>query len=159
TTQYITYKEAQDIYGCGVSTTQPIANFGDPNGVFCRDENSGTQITIAKNIGVPASVLVMPRCVNGMSTGNVGTSVINYGMNTSQYAIGFVAADYFDGQRSMLNSLAFQALGQTQAFYSDSTASVADRRNVRDGHYGIWGYEHFIVKAAGGNVSQPATDF
>jgi len=157
-TQYITYKEAQDLYGCGVSSTQPFANFSDPAGVYCRDANSGTQITVAANIGVPASVLVAPRCVNGGGTSGVGMGVINYSM--PQQAIGFVAADYFDGQRTMLNSLAFAALGQTKAYYSDSGPDVADRKNVRDGHYTIWGYEHFIVKAAtGGTVPTQATDF
>jgi ABC-type phosphate transport system substrate-binding protein len=157
TTQYISYKEAQDLYGCGVSTTTPFAGFTDPNGVYCRDANSGTQITVADNIGLPASVLVTPRCQNGGGTSGVGMGVINY--SVPQQTIGFVAADYFDGQRTMLTSLAFQALGQTKAYYSDSGPDVADRKNVRDGHYGIWGYEHFIVKATGGNLSTQASDF
>jgi hypothetical protein len=73
-------------------------------------------------------------------------------------AIGFVAADYFDLNRTMFNSLAFQAAGQAKAYYSDSAADVADRRNVRDGHYTIWGYEHFIAKTSNGALSTQASD-
>jgi len=155
-TSYLTYKEAQTLYGCGVSATRTIAGFMDPMGVYCRDPNSGTQITVAKNIGLPESVLVAPKCVNGGSTGGVGSGVYMYPMATQ--AIGFVAADYLDGQRTMLNPLAFQSVGQTQAFYADSAADVADRRNVRDGHYTIWGYEHFIAQTTGGALSTQAAD-
>jgi hypothetical protein len=154
TTQYLTYKEAQTLYGCGVSTTRVIAGFSDMNGVYCRDPNSGTQITVAKNIGLPESVLVAPKCVNGSSTGGVGDGVSMYPM--PQQSIGFVAADYLDPRRTTFNSLAFQALGQ--AFYADSGPDVADRRNVRDGHYGIWGYEHFIASTTGGALSTQASD-
>lgn len=157
-TQYLTYKEAQDLYGCGVSTAQPFAGFSDPLGVFCRDMNSGTQITVARNIGVPESVLITPKCVNGGGTSGVGNMVKAYPM--SSQAIGFVAADYYDTGtgRADFNSLAFQALGQTKAYYADSGADVADRKNVRDGHYTIWGYEHFISKTTNGNLSTQAAD-
>jgi ABC-type phosphate transport system substrate-binding protein len=157
TTQYLSYKEAQVLYGCGVSTTNTVAGFSDPAGVYCRDPNSGTQITIAKNIGVPESMIIPQKCVNGGGTGGVGDGVFNFAM--PQQAIGFVAADYFDGQRTRFNALAFEALGQTKAYYSDSGPDVADRKNVRDGHYGIWGYEHFIVKTTNGALSAQASDF
>jgi ABC-type phosphate transport system substrate-binding protein len=160
TTQYISYKEAQDVFGCGVSNVANMsyAGFTDPMGVFCRDMNSGTQITVATNIGLPASMIIPPRCQNQSGTGALGTAVVNYGMNTGPQAIGFVAADYYDGQRTALNSLAFEAQNQTSAYYSDSGADKVDRKNVRDGHYGIWGYEHFIVNAPGGTLSTQASD-
>ena len=81
------------------------------------------------------------------------------GFPTASQAIGFIAADAFDANRTTFNSLAFQASGQTQAYLSDSGPDVSDRKNVRDGHYTIWGYEHFIVKTTGGAMSQQAMDF
>jgi ABC-type phosphate transport system substrate-binding protein len=157
TTNYLTYAEANNIYGCGVTTAKPIAGFSDPMGVFCRDPNSGTQITIAKNIGLDASVIVPPNiCVSASGTGPLITAELNYAANMPQNAIGFIAADAFDSNRSTLNSLAFKSLGQTTPFFSDSNSSVADRRNVRDGHYTIWGYEHMIYT---GTATAKVTNF
>ena len=158
TTQYLTAAEAADVYGCGGGAN--IATFNQPSGIFCRDPNSGTQITVAKNIGVDASVLVSPICVPSTN----GTSGVISGVTTfatPASAIGFIGADAYDPQRANLNSLAFAAFGQTQAFYSDSGPSTADRRNVRNGHYVIWGYEHMIatVDSAGAFTNPKAANF
>jgi hypothetical protein len=159
TTGYLTYKDAQTLYGCGASATKPIAGFSMPAGVYCRDASSGTQITIAKNIGVPETVLTTPICVNGGGTSGVVNGVTQF--PDAQSAIGFIAADALDSgtNRTMLSALAFQALGQTKAYYADSGPDVSDRKNVRDGHYTIWGYEHFIAKTTAGALSTRATDF
>ncbi len=158
TTQYLTAAEAADIYGCGSGAN--IATFNQASGIFCRDPNSGTQITVAKNIGVDASVLVAPVCVPSTN----GTSGVISGVTTfatPASAIGFIGADAYDPQRANLNSLAFAAFGQTQAFYSDSGPSTADRRNVRNGHYVIWGYEHMIatVDSTGAFTNPKAANF
>jgi len=155
TTQYLTYKEAQTVYGCGAGGA--VSPFIEAAGIFCRDPNSGTQITVAKNIGVPETVLVPQICVASSGTGAVVTNVSNYA--NPQAAIGFIAADAFDAQRGVLNSLAFASLGQSQAYYSDSGPAVADRRNVRDGHYTIWGYEHIVAPLTNGNPTQKVVDF
>jgi hypothetical protein len=155
TTQYLTQKEAQTLYGCGAGGA--VATFTEAAGIFCRDPNSGTQITVAKNIGLSESVLVAPICVPSSGTGAVVTNVS--GFATPNASIGFIAADAFDSNRGTLNSLAFASQGQTQAFYSDSGPAVADRRNVRDGHYTIWGYEHLISQLTNGNPAQKVADF
>jgi ABC-type phosphate transport system substrate-binding protein len=41
TTGYLTAAEAQDLFGCG--STAGISTFNSANGIFCRDQNSGTQ--------------------------------------------------------------------------------------------------------------------
>lgn len=158
TTQYLTAAEANDIYGCGAGAD--IATFNQANGIFCRDPNSGTQITIADNIGLDPGTLVTPVCVPSTNgTTGVITGVTTYA--TPMSAIGFIGADAYDPQRANLNSLAFAGYGQTQAYYSDSSPSTADRRNVRDGHYVIWGYEHMIatVDATGAFTNSKAANF
>jgi len=160
TTQYITAAEAADIYGCGY--TAGISTFNVMGAIFCRDPNSGTQITIAKNIGIDASVIVPPVCTSvGGGTTNGMLGVVGMPTTPTGSTIGFVGADAYDTYRTYLNSLAFQATGQTYAYYSDSGPSTADRQNVRDGHYTIWGYEHLIVKAdSSGAITDPkAADF
>ena len=150
TVQYLTAAEAADIYGCGPNAG--IAGFGEAGGIFCRDMNSGTQITIAKNIGIAPSFTMCQGTAQGVN----GTSGVIQGVegySNPQASIGFIGADAYDAPasgttpapRSGLSSLAFAAYGQTKAYYADSDAASFDRKNVRDGHYTMWGYEHLIV--------------
>ncbi|MES1207910.1 MAG: hypothetical protein ABUS79_18405 [Pseudomonadota bacterium] len=154
TVQYLTAAEAADLYGCGA--TAQVAGFTEAGGIFCRDPNSGTQITIAKNIQVPASALIAPVCVPS-TNGTSGVISGVEGYSNPQAAIGFISADAFDAvgstpqttPRTQMSELAFQWYGQTKAYYADSDPSAYDRRNVRDGHYAIWGYEHMLATVDG----------
>src|SRR5215467_13838643 len=60
--RYITALEAQDLYGCGAAYTGNMSPFTSASDTFCRDPNSGTQITVAKAINIPPTVMVMPIC-------------------------------------------------------------------------------------------------
>jgi ABC-type phosphate transport system substrate-binding protein len=160
TAQYLTAPEAAALYGCGAGAQ--IAGFTEATGIYCRDPNSGTQITIAKNIQVPASAIIPPLCVSGSGTGGVISGVEMY--SNPQASIGFISADAFDAvgataaatPRTQLSELAFQWYGQTKAYYADSDPSAFDRRNVRDGHYAIWGYEHMLAAVDGsGAITNP----
>jgi ABC-type phosphate transport system substrate-binding protein len=147
-TQYITAQEAQDIWGCGA--VAQIGTFTQNPGIFCRDATSGTQIIISDAIGLnPASVLG----VSESSSGNMASAVS--GFTTATASIGFIGADVYDSNRTTLNALAFQAFGQTKAYYADSSATAVDRQNVRDGHYFPWGYEHLLATV---NSSGAITD-
>jgi hypothetical protein len=78
------------------------------------------------------------------------------GVADPQTAIGILAADFYDGQRSKLNSVAFQGVGQTKAYYADSDATAVDKKNVRDGHYVIQGPVHFFTALTAGQPSATA---
>src|SRR5262249_22524665 len=72
--------------------------------------------------------------------------------------IGILAADYIDTKnlRAQIRVLAFQDTSQHCAVYPDSTANAHDKRNVRDGHYPIWGPLHLFYKTDGlGNPLNP----
>ncbi len=145
----ITAQEAQDVYGCGASGN--ILTFNQASGIFARNATSGTQIIISSAIGLD------PTAVMGMDAGGSGTmitDVAGYSMPTA--AIGFVGADVYDTKRTSVSALAFQAFGQTMAFYADSSSSAVDRKNVRDGHYFPWGYEHLLAKVDGSGVPSSA---
>lgn len=159
TTQYLTAAEAADIYACG--PTANIAGFDELGGIWCRDQNSGTQITVATNVDISPNFTMCTGSTNG--TTGVITGVANYTSNP-QAAIGFIGADAYDAPasgsmaapRTLLNSLAFAAYGQTKAYYADSDATSFDRKNVRDGHYTVWGYEHMIVTVdSAGTITNP----
>jgi hypothetical protein len=149
---YLSYAEAQLIYGCGVSATRPIAGFSDPTQVLCRDPGVGQQTIIAKNIGLTAATLASPNCVDGATAAGVVGALTS----ATAPALGFIAAEGWDNTSTALTLLPFQSLGQTQAYALDSRPTFPDRRNVRDGHYTIWGYQHLIAKTSGGNPAPAA---
>jgi ABC-type phosphate transport system substrate-binding protein len=155
TTQYLTYRDAQAIYGCGVSSTNAVAGFVDPMAVFCRDPAAGAQLILAKNIGLPSMTLTSPRCVNG----GASSAAMAGNVSSTMGSIGFITADGLEGLRLSINALAYQSPGQTQAYPLDSTPDFVDRQNVRDGHYTLWGYEHLITKMNAGAPSPRSADF
>ncbi|HVZ75329.1 MAG TPA: hypothetical protein VHJ20_23285 [Polyangia bacterium] len=133
----LTYYEAQDIWGCGMKGM--VSPFTSEVAIQQRNKDSGTQITVAKNIGVPAASF---KGVMNSAGGDLVNSLNAADPNT---AIGFLAADSFDSKRGQLNALAFQGLNQTKAYYADSASGTFDKKNVRDGHYLVWGPEHFLA--------------
>jgi hypothetical protein len=62
--------------------------------------------------------------------------------------IGILGADYIDSRnlRAQIRVLAYQDSHQACAVAPDSTDTAKDKRNVRDGHYPIWGPLHLLYK-------------
>ena len=146
----ITAEEAQNVWGCGMRGM--ISPWLVETAIQQRNANSGTQNVIARSINVLASSFHgtmnsgsgnMIASVTQMPFGSASPGVTIADPNT---AIGFLSADFYDASRSTLTALAFRAFEQTQAFYADSMPSTFDKRNVRDGHYLPWGYEHLIAR-------------
>jgi ABC-type phosphate transport system substrate-binding protein len=146
TTTAISSQQAAAIWGCGAKSG--VGNFTNETAIQQRSATSGTQILIARNIGVPESAF--KGAPNGSSSAMV-TSLL--AVPDPQTAIGFVAADFYANQRAKLNAVAFRGIGQTKAYYADSSATATDLKNVRDGHYMIQGPLHFFSPLTAG---QPA---
>ena len=154
TTGYLTALEGQDIWGCGKYTSPDSKVTFGVNGVFVRGTTSGSQIITAAGIGLDDLAFfgnnMSPQQVSGGSTGMAaavgGFPSANQG---SLNAIGFLGADVFDLDHAatagaQFIALPFAAAGQTNAYYVDSEPGARDRKNVRDGHYFNWGYEHLL---------------
>ena len=153
----VSAQQAQLIWGCGMGGM--ITPFDDNMGIMQRNSSSGSQGLVAKAINVPATAFFG---VMNNGGGNVVTSIASYVMtHNPNKAIGFIAGDLFDQNRSALYPVAFQQFSQTKAYYPDSSRDAKDRKNVRDGHYGIWGPEHFFAKVdtAGTPTSAAAAKF
>ena len=73
-------------------------------------------------------------------------------------AVGILSTDFADSVRGSLRILAFQDTGQLAGYYPDSSVTTRDKRNVRDGHYAIWGPLHLFTRlgANGYPASAPA---
>ncbi len=147
----ITAGMAADIFGCGANANgmlgTPAHAFAN-TGIFIRGATSGTQAVVSKAIGLDLSAFVGATPTGtGSGSDNMRNNVSS---GTAGLTIGFLAADNFDKNRSLavgaggVDALAFQANHQTKAYFADSSATSTDKRNVRDGHYGIWGPEHFF---------------
>jgi hypothetical protein len=139
TSTSLSAEEAQDIWGCGMTgAVEPFTS--DVTDTQQRNSGSGTQGVVAKAINVPPGSFKGKMNAAG---GDLVTSLLAAPNPPS--AIGFLAADSYDTKRTTLNALAFRAFTQTKAFYADSTADTLDKKNVRDGHYVVWGPEHFFA--------------
>ena len=169
----ITAEEAMDVWGCGARGM--VMPWTVESAIQQRSQTSGTQNVIARAINILASTF---RGTPNTGTGNVINSLLNMDNDPQRggagqpprvsianpdTAIGFIAADAYDTavNRARLRSLAFRGIDQTQAFYADSASDTFDKKNVRDGHYLAWGYEHLLVRvdASGAPVSAAAKNF
>jgi hypothetical protein len=131
------------IWGCGQLGN--VTPFVDESAIQQRSSTSGTQILVARAIGVPE--------VAFKGKGNSSSSALVNSLlavPNPQTAIGFVAADVYATKRSVLNAVAFRGIGQTKAYYADSDSIADDLRNVRDGRYLIQGPLHLFTKLTGG---------
>lgn len=152
----ISAEAAREILGDG-ARIEPWIN---PGQFYIRGPGTATTRLIGLAIGVP----VPPNRFWGNDQGSAQTLAKNLKLVAdpvvAQQAIGILGADSYDSDRFNLKALGFQAMGQKCAYVPDSTLSSYDKRNVRDGHYPIWGTVHFFAAVAGGLYrSQAAQDF
>jgi hypothetical protein len=75
----------------------------------------------------------------------------------NEAAIGMLSNDLADRNRANLRTLAFQEAGQSFGYLPDSTADTFDKKNVRDGHYPVWGPVHLLATTQNGVPSQAAS--
>ena len=122
-----------------------------------RNIGSGTQQMTSRAVGVPAAKM------KGTDAGGSGAVVTQVsGSAMPEKTIGILAADVYDGKRDVLTALAFQSFHQWNAYYADSTATALDKKNVRDGHYAVWGPVHMLIQVnptTGAALSAGAKNF
>jgi hypothetical protein len=141
----ISAEAAYVVMGFG-GMTNLVNPWNVPAQIFNRVQTSGTQIMIGAQIGL-LSPLWQGNHLSG--SGNVVTSLT--GSTSPANAIGILASDVADANRSMLHILAFQGRGQSCGYLPDSSSTATDKVNVREGRYAIWGPIHYTynVDAAG----------
>jgi hypothetical protein len=145
----ITEEAARAVFGMG-----GVAPWTDPSLYFIRNSGTGTQQMIGHAIDVPAGSFWG---VDRGTAASVDTLMRVISDDTlAEQAIGIISADYYDDDRDNLRALAFKATGQECAYLPDSTQFKKDKRNVRDGHYPIWGPVHFFTAVNNGVPTSPA---
>jgi hypothetical protein len=127
----ITAEEAYFVFGFGAAGM--AMPWLDPMYYFIRPTTKSTLLSIAANIGVPGAKWQGQKLDKSTQ---VLSSVAMSGM--PEKTIGILGAEVYDANRGMVNSLAYQAYHQWNAYYPDSTKSAQDKQNLRDGHYTLW---------------------
>lgn len=148
----ISAEMAHSVFGRG-NTDADVAPYTDPSLYFVRNASSGTQQMLAQAISVDAHHWWG---VDRGGSGPVRDKLEVVAPDQVDHAIGILSTDFADPERGRLRVLAFRAQGQTCAYYPDSTEFTRDKRNVRDGHYAIWGPVHFYTAVSGGVPSANA---
>ncbi|MDB4976415.1 MAG: hypothetical protein JWN48_4756 [Myxococcaceae bacterium] len=143
-------REAYFVYGRGM--TAGITPWTNPMFTFQRNGDSGTQITVFKNIHVPTGNAV------GFNAGSTGAMLTMVGASTApEQTLGFIGLDLVDTSnsgRTSVKALAYRHWGQSKYYFPDSTNVSFDKKNVRDGHFPLWGYEHAISPVNGPNAAR-----
>ena len=118
-----------------------------------RNPASGTQNLIGKFIGVSSASFKGTE--NGSTSAMIG-ALTDPNLTDPNATIGILDVVNGDPVSTKIRVLAFQAAGQQCAFLPDSADGTFDRRNVRDGHYVLWGPLHIFnrstVSTNAGNV-------
>ena len=139
-------------YAFGFGNANPLAPQYDPwnnaSFMFIRPSTKSTLVATSKNIEVP------PNKWKGIPEA-ASSDVVNAVTHSSmpEPTIGILGAEVYDADRGMgIKTLAYQAFGQSGAFYPDSTSTAFDKQNVRDGHYTLWSPTVYITKVADGGT-------
>lgn len=103
----------------------------------------GVQLDFGLAIGVPAARWFgTPSNTGAQSIAQAATSP------QPEQTLDLMATDVAEtaSTSSTIKELAYQDLGQNCAYYPNSTATSLDKKNIRDGHYPIWGFTHMFAK-------------
>jgi len=148
----ITAEEAYLVAGLG-PTKAMVAPWSDPTYFYGRTATKGTQISIGANIGVASAKwqLIADASHQIDQSSNVLSSIANQAATgNADKTLGILGVEIYDGARAMVHALAFRAFKQLKSYWPDSTPSVFDKQNVRDGHYPLWSYVQYAAPQAGG---------
>ncbi len=163
----ISSEAAYMVYGFGAGSG--VSPWTDPNFLLQRSATSGTQNMVGASINLLPSQFVWNGVKNASGTGIVtGITNVTKGLlvdggapatpltqSNIDSTLGILASDVADANRMVLKPLAFQDVGESCGWYPDSTKASFDKKNVRDGHYPIWGPSHFLAYVdANGNPNK-----
>ncbi len=135
----ITAEEAYFVFGFGM--TGQVAPWLDNNLLFGRPPTKGTVISVGASIGVAAGKWQGQKISLSQDLASMLSAAVQ-----PDRAIGVLGSEVFDGYRATLKALAFRAPRQHRAYWPDSIQSGFDKQNVRDGHYHLWSYTHWLQR-------------
>lgn len=137
------------------SGMKPAMPWIDYTKYYIRNTTAGSTVLSALLLNVKISPSMPFWGIDRVSTDNLRDSLL--AAPDPDSAIGILSIDFYDKNRGNLKGLYLQAFNQTAGYLPDSKPTTTDKMNVRDGHYPLWGYVHFVVPLdAIGGTSQAA---
>jgi ABC-type phosphate transport system substrate-binding protein len=137
----ISAEAAYMVFGFGSGSG--VAPWTDPTKFYVRNSSSGTLQMIATAIGVPGNQWFGAVQAN---SGAVVSALTSANTMMIKEAIGILGATEADDERLYMRELAYKHYGQSCGYLPDSSPTTFDKRNVRDGHYAIWGPIHLLLR-------------
>jgi hypothetical protein len=123
----------------------------DPTYYFIRNSGAGSTVLSAVLFNVNKAKFWG---IDRLSTDNLRDSML--ATTEAEASIGILSIVDADVNRGNLRSLYLQSPGQLAGYLPDSNKNSFDKMNVRDGHYPLWGYEHFFTAIGPGGVPSDA---
>ncbi|MCA1663078.1 MAG: hypothetical protein LC659_02185 [Myxococcales bacterium] len=123
----------------------------DPTYYFIRNSSAGSTVLSAVMFNVPKTKFWG---IDRLSTDNLRDSML--ASTAAEASIGILSIVDADVNRGNIRSLYLQSPGQISGYLPDSNKNSFDKMNVRDGHYPLWGYEHFFTPIGAGGVPSDA---
>jgi hypothetical protein len=162
---------AEAYYALGDGANNPVTYGGSPewnvpSQFFLRPATKSTLVATALNIGLTAKQATLTAADGGTADGRhleaTSSDVLTaVAASTSIQALGILGDEIYDANRGKgVNVLAFQAFGQSLAYYPDSTTTSFDKRNIRDGHYTLWSPTVYLTPVdSGGAPTDPSVKY
>ena len=146
----ISAEAAYLVYGFA-GQTYPVAPWTDPARILQRNASSGTQALIGATIGLPRDRWQGVINASSSSVRDAILAAAVTGGTVADSTIGILSSDILDPLRTNIRGLAYRHYGQNVAFYPDSSGDTTSRnkRNVRDGHYPLFGPLHMLARIDG----------
>jgi hypothetical protein len=135
----------------GGSGLKDAAPWVDPTYFFIRSSTAGSTVLSAVLFNVPKTKFWG---IDRLSTDNLRDSML--ASTEAEGSIGILSIVDADVNRGNLRSLYLQSAGQLSGYLPDLNKNSFDKMNVRDGHYPLWGYQHFFTPIGAGGVPSDA---
>ena len=126
------------------SGMKPAMPWIDYTKYYIRNTTAGSTVLSALLLNVKISQSMPFWGIDRVSTDNLRDSLL--AAPDPDSAIGILSIDFYDKNRGNLKGLYLQSFDQTAGYLPDLKATTTDKMNVRDGHYPLWGYVHFVVQ-------------
>ena len=148
----ISSEQAKSVFGTGAAAN--IVPWTDQNFYFVRLPTKGVEVSLGALIGLPPAQWLGQQ-IN--ASNDVATDVATSA--SPENTIGILGSETYDSttNRKNLKALAFRAVGQSNGFLPDSTATAFDKRSLREGHYVAWAHVFYLTKvlSTDGGVAEP----
>lgn len=128
------------IFGFG-AVGYAVKPWTDPGSIFAPETSSSGLMLLASAVGLAPAKWANPQVVNTAVAAE--TKAVSGGKANA--AIGILPAVSAEANPLSLKVLAYQHTGQGCGYLPDSDNVHADRINVRQGRYALWGPTHFIM--------------